>query len=221
MAKKNYLVLGAEASSYTTRSGDSVSKFIIDYIDPANSISNRVELGHMVLQKDIIASSDVDSSQFTSFPAYYELNFRGYSQRVGREFKASQKLMTASYLKDFSLPQCSISDDAYLLLYAKHYDVVIDGKRLIGSKLFFLDPSQISDFGYQVISLSCTASLFNVRSALSSVPGYYNFDVGESRGQGGDALFKLNSLDFIESVDLSYSSMTSSTSANSFSYATS
>lgn len=218
MSKKNYLVFGAESQSYQTRSGDTVSKFIIHYLDPVNCITNRLEAGCMPLQKDIISAGEVDSSEFTIFPGYYELNFRGYSQRVGRETKASQKLMSVSFLKEFSLPKCSVSDEAYLLIYAKHYDLVIDGKRVVGSKLFFLDPAQLTDFGYQIISLSCTSSSFNVRSALDVVPGYYLFDVEESRGQGGDALFKLASLDYIESVDLSYSS---SSSSASFSYASS
>lgn len=221
MSKKNYLVFGAESQSYQTRSGDTVSKFIIHYVDPANCITNRLESGCMPLQKDIISAGEVDSSQFPIFPGYYELNFRGYSQRVGRDTKASQKLMSASFLKEFSLPKCSISDEAYLLIYAKHFDLVIDGKRVVGSKLFFLDPEQLTDFGYQVISLSCTSSAFNVRSVLDVAPGYYLFDVEESRGQGGDALFKLSSLEFVESVDLSYIVSSSSGSGASFSYASS
>jgi hypothetical protein len=89
-------------------------------------------------------------------------------------------------------------------LYAKHYDVIYEGKRLVGTKLFYLDPMQLTDFGYQLISLSCMSSIFNVRSVLESVPGYYLLDTSDVRGQGGDALVKLSSLDFIESVDLSY-----------------
>lgn len=220
MSFKDYLVFGSESQSYQTRSGDTVNKFLIHYLDPKTVLSNQLELGSMPLQKDIIAAGSVNPSVFADLPGYYELKFRGFSQRIGRDVKVSQKLVDANRTGSFTLPTCTVDPDAYLLLYAKFYNIHIDGKNLKGSKLFYLDPSQDCDnFGYHLNSISCSSTVLNVKSCLVKVPGYYLLDFSDVRGVDGDASLRLDTLEFVKEVDLANSS--SSTVSSTYSYANS
>lgn len=218
MSFKDYLVFGSESQSYQTRSGDTVNKFIIHYLDPKTVLSNQLESGCMPLQKDIISAGSVNPSVFADLPGYYELNFRGFSQRIGRDVKVSQKLVDANRTGSFTFSTCTDDPDAYLLLYVKFYNVNIDGKNIKGSKLFYLDPSQGSDsFGYHLNSISCSSNTLNVKALIKSVPGYYLLDFSDVRGVDGDASLRLDTLEFVQSVDLANSS--SSTVSSTYSYA--
>ena len=196
--------------SYVDKQGELKQSYDCSYINTKDLYNTNDDKGFIPVVSSLDLSSFSPSDSFQELPAIYLMQEKIKSRRrfgkkvmsrsfFASEFKNSINFFGSSDSKDFD-------PNVFLCLGASYKSFEIEDRQIKGLKLFAISPFFDNDdgfLGHPIIEPFLPVQKPSLKwKDLHNLPAYYRLEFRDVRGRGGEAIPKVDSINYVKPLDL-------------------